>query len=210
MINAIQNLVKHESTIEANFAENYAGIYKPAFALAKKRISYREAQKGVKGNQQMMLAWDIKNGIRNKTGAFILWPAKSEQANKTYLSNLEKLAAMPEKELLAVQKKVGGYTIGTICKNISNANTASKKASQPANGKKTSQPEKTEKAQETKSAVLTVINSYLANEKNKTNANFAAMLIALATAAEKDFAGNLEARAIRAFLENPAMLKKSA
>ena len=210
MTNAIQNLVNHEATIEANFAGNYAGIYKPAFALAKKRIAYRDQQKGVKGNQQMMLAWDIKNGIRDKTGAFILWPQKSEQANKTYLSNLEKLAAMPEKELLALQEKVGGYTIGTICKNISNANTASKKASQPANGKKSGQPEKAEKSAETKSAILTVLNSYLANQKNKTNANFAAMLMALATAAEKDFSGNLEAKAIRAFLENPAMLKKSA
>jgi len=125
------------------------------------------------------------------------------------LSIASKFANMPEKEILDIAGKFGGNTIQTVYKNQSLAKTASTKAS-PKIGKASAKTEKSEKSSDEKNLVLSAFNSAINGiGENMTSAQFAAILIALAPIAEKQFS-NCEAKQIRAILENPAIAQKLA
>jgi hypothetical protein len=208
-------VVTFENASENAFADNYQAIYKPFFVELRKRTAYFEQQKGVKGNQQMKLAYDVKNGIRNKQGDYCFNPdkKKTSESQKQFLSFASKFAAMPEKELLKLADELGGNTIGTLYKNMSTAKTASTKASPKVgakNAKTEKQSAKNEKSADEKNLVLSAFNSAINGiGENMTSAQFASILIALAPIAEKQFA-NCEAKQIRAILENPAIAEKLA
>ena len=206
----LNTVITFENASENAFLDNYSEIYKPFFAELKKRNAYFEQQKGVKGNNQMKLDFDIKNGIRNKQGKFCFNPKKSDEAQKQFLSIASKFAAMPEKEILDIAGKFGGNTIQTVYKNQSLAKTASTKAS-PKLGNKSAKPEKAskpEKSADEKNAVLSAFNKAVNGMgENMTSAQFAAILIGLADIAGNQYE-NCDAAKIRALLENPAMAKK--
>ncbi len=207
----LSTVITFENASENAFADNYAKIYKPFFAELKKRIAYFEQQKG-KDSRKAKLAYDIKNGIRNEQDQFCFNPKKTSDAQKQFLSIASKFAAMPEKELLTLAENLGGNTIGTLYKNISNAKTASTKAS-PKVGKASAKSEKTgndEKTSENKNAVLSAFNKAINGMgENMTSAQFAAILIGLADIAGNQYE-NCDAAKIRALLENPAMAQKLA
>ena len=119
---------------------------------------------------------------------------------------------MPEKDLLKLANELGGNTIGTLYKNMSNAKTASKKAS-PKLGKQSAKTEKAgndEKTSENKNAVLSAFNQAINGiGENMTSQQFAAILIGLADIAGNQYT-NCEAKQIKALLENPAMAQKLA
>ena len=210
--NTLSTVITFENASENAFADNYAKIYKPFFTELKKRIAYFEQQKGVKGSTDMKLAYDIKNGIRNKQGDYCFNPdkKKTSASQKQFLSYASKFAVMPEKELLKLADDLGGNTIGTLYKNISNAKTASTKAS-PKIGKasaKTEKASKPEKSVDEKNAVLSAFNQAINGiGENMTSAQFAAILIGLADIAGNQYE-NCEAKQIKALLENPAMAQK--
>jgi hypothetical protein len=206
-------VVTFENASENAFLDNYQAIYKPFLAEMKKRNSYFAQQKGVKGNQQMKHAYDLKNGIRNKQGKFCFNSKKSDEAQKQFISIASKFAEMPEKEIISMAEKFGGNTLQTVYKNQSLAKTASTKASPKVgakNAKSEKQSAKTEKSADEKNLVLSAFNSAINGiGENMTSAQFASILIALAPIAEKQFV-DCEAKQIRAILENPAIAEKLA
>ena len=212
--NTLSTVVTFENASENAFLDNYAEIYKPFFAELKKRIAYFEQQKGVTGANDMKLAYDIKNGIRNKQGDYCFNPdkKKTSASQKQFLSYASKFAAMPEKELLKLASDLGGNTIGTLYKNMSNAKTASTKAS-PKVGKASAKPEKAskpEKSADEKNAVLSFFNQAINGYgENMTSAQFADVLLKLAAIAGNQF-DQCETKQILALLENPAMAQKLA
>lgn len=205
-------VITFENASENAFLDNYEAIYKPYFAELKNRIAYFEQQKGVKGNNQMKLAYDVKHGIRDKQGKFCFNPKKSQEAQKQFLSISSKFADMPEKEILDIASKFGGNTVQTVYKNQSLAKTASTKAS-PKLGKKSAKSEKaskSEKSADEKNAVLSAFNQAINGiGENMTSAQFASILIGLADIAGNQYA-NCESKQIKALLENPAMAQKLA
>lgn len=199
-------VVTFENASENAFLDNYQAIYKPFLSEMKKRNSYFEQQKGVKGNQQMKHAYDLKNGIRNKQGKFCFNPKKSDEAQKQFISIASKFAEMPEKEIISMAEKYGGNTLQTVYKNQSLAKTASTKAS-PKVGAKNA---KSEKSADDKNAVLSFFNKAVNGlGENMTSAQFADVLLKLADIAGSQF-DQCEAKQIKALLENPAMIKKLA
>jgi hypothetical protein len=206
-------VVTFENASENAFADNYTAIYKPFFAELKKRSAYFDQQKGVKGNQQMKLAYDVKNGIRNKQGKFCFNSKKSDEAQKQFMSIASKFAAMPEKEIVSIAEKFGGNTLQTVYKNQSLAKTASTKASPKVgakNAKSEKQSAKTEKSADDKNAVLSFFNKAVNGlGENMTSAQFADVLLKLADIAGSQF-DQCEAKQIKSLLENPAMIKKLA
>ena len=203
----INAVISYENASENGFADNYQNIYKPFFTELKKRIAYFDQQKG-KDSTKSKLAYDIKNGIRNEQGLYCFNPdkKKSSDSQKSFLSYASKFAAMPEKELLKLANDLGGNTIGTLYKNMSNAKTASTKSS-PKLGKK---PAKPEKSGDNKNAVLSAFNQAINGiGENMTSAQFAAILVGLADIAGNQYE-NCDAAKIRALLENPAMAQKLA
>jgi hypothetical protein len=201
----LSTVITFENASENAFLDNYQAIYKPFFAELKKRIAYFEQQKG-KDSTKTKLAYDIKNGIRNEQGLYCFNPdkKKSSDAQKQFLSIASKFAVMPEKELLKLANDLGGNTIGTLYKNISNAKTASTKAS-PKVGKASAKPEK---SGDNKNAVLSAFNQAINGiGENMTSAQFAAILVGLADIAGNQYE-NCDAAKIRALLENPAMAQK--
>lgn len=211
MINVIQTVVNFETETDQRFINSIGTVYAPLFDLMRDRIAYREQQKGVKGNSDMAKAWDIDKGIRDNDGMFSFLAGKTEQAHKTFLSNAEKLASMSIDELIALVEKVGGNTINTICKNISLAGSASRSAKSKAKSAKSGKKEeiaKPSKEEAKGNPFLTAINTAITKKPDMNSAEFAQMINALLPIAEKQFA-NVEAKAVRALLENPAMLKKT-
>jgi ribosomal protein L12E/L44/L45/RPP1/RPP2 len=211
MINVIQTVINFETETDQRFINSIGTVYAPLFDLMRERIAYREQQKGVKGNSDMAKAWDIDKGIRDNEGMFSFLSGKTEQAHKTFLSNAEKLAGMSIDELTALVEKVGGNTINTICKNISLAGSASRSAKSKAKSGKAGKKEEIAKPskEDTKgNPFLTAINTAITKKPDMNSAEFAQMINALLPIAEKQFA-NVEAKAVRALLENPAMLKKT-
>lgn len=206
-------VITFENASENGFADNYVNIYKPFFTELKKRIAYFDQQKGVKGANDMKLAYDVKHGIRNKQGEFCFNPAKPQAAQNQFLTQAAKYAAMPENELLALAEKLGGNTIGTLYKNQSNEKTRLQKADKKPAGKKGKQASKPEKSDADKkpnivlSSITAAINGIPADKMN--SALFANILIGLADVAAKQY-DNCEAKQIRAILENPAMAQKLA
>jgi len=112
-------VVTFENASENAFLDNHTAIYKPFFAEMKKRNAYFAQQKGVTGNQQMKLAYDVKNGIRDKQGKFCFNPKKSQEAQKQFISIASNFAEMPEKEIVSMAEKYGGNTLQTVYKNQS-------------------------------------------------------------------------------------------
>lgn len=210
----LNTVIQYENHSENGFKYNYAKVYRPFFAELKKRIAYFDQQKGVSGANDMKLAYDIKNGIRNKQGDYCFNPdkKKTSASQKQFLSYASKFAVMPEKELLKLADELGGNTIGTLYKNISNAKTASTKASPKVGNKsaKTDKASKPEKSDNEKNQVLSAFNQAINGiGENMTSQQFAAILIGLADIAGNQFE-NCEAKQIRALLENPAMIQKLA
>lgn len=207
----LSTVITYENASENGFADNYAKIYKPFFAELKKRIAYFEQQKG-QDSTKSKLAYDIKNGIRNEQGNYCFNPdkKKTSASQKQFLSFASKFAAMPEKELLKLASDLGGNTIGTLYKNMSNAKTASTKSS-PKLGKKPAKPaSQPEKSGENKNDVLSAFNRAINGfGENMTSAQFAAILIGLADIAGNQY-DNCDAAKIKALLENPAMAQKLA
>jgi hypothetical protein len=207
----LSTVVTFENASENAFLDNHTAIYKPFFAEMKKRNAYFAQQKGVTGIQQMKLAYDVKNGIRDKQGKFCFNPKKSQEAQKQFISIASNFAEMPEKEIVSMAEKYGGNTLQTVYKNQSLAKTASTKASPKVgakNAKSEKQSAKTEKSTDEKNLVLSAFNSAINGiGENMTSAQFASILIALAPIAEKQFA-DCEAKQIRAILENPAIAEK--
>jgi len=214
MTNAIQTVINFETETDQRFINSIDTVYAPLFDLMRDRIAYREQQKGVKGNSDMAKAWDINNGIRDKEGFFSFLSGKTEQAHKTFLSNAEKLAVMSIDELTALVEKLGGNTINTICKNISLAGSASRSAKSKAKSGKSGKDDEKEtiakpsKGEAKGNPFLTAINTAITKKPDMNSAEFAQMINAILPIAEKQFA-NVEAKAVRALLENPAMLKKT-
>ena len=214
MTNAIQTVINFETETDQRFINSIDTVYAPLFNLMRDRIAYREQQKGVKGNSDMSKAWDIDKGIRDNEGMFSFLSGKTEQAHKTFLSNAEKLAGMSIDELTALVEKVGGNTINTICKNISLAGSASRSAKSKAKSGKAGKTDEKEtiskpsKEEEKGNPFLTAINTAITKKPDMNSAEFAQMINAILPIAEKQFA-NVEAKAVRALLENPAMLKKT-
>lgn len=205
----LSTVVTFENASENAFLDNHTAIYKPFFAEMKKRNAYFAQQKGVTGNQQMKLAYDVKNGIRDKQGKFCFNPKKSQEAQKQFISIASNFAELSDKEIISMAEKYGGNTLQTVYKNQSKAKTASTKAS-PKVGAKNAKTAKTAKSADEKNLVLSAFNSAINGiGKNMTSVQFASILIALAPIAEKQFA-DCEAKQIRAILENPAMAEKLA
>ena len=204
-------VITFENASENGFADNYANIYKPFFTELKKRIAYFEQQKGVKGANDFKLAYDVKNGIRNKQGEFCFNPAKPQSAQNQFLTQASKYAVMPENELLALAEKLGGNTIGTLYKNQSNEKSRLQKADKKPAGKNGKPASKPEKSDTDKNLVLSAINSAInAIPADKMNsALFANILIGLADIAEKQYP-EVSAKSVKAILENPAMAQKLA
>jgi len=227
---ALQTVASYETETEGRLLNAINEVYVPLFKVGIDRASYRKQQKGVVGNTDMYKAWDRKNGIRDENDDFIIpkglrMKAKDKNsAMKQYWSNVEKVAHMHavknkdgKTELEIVIARVGGETIATVCKNLSqeDASLRSTKSRKGAgkNGKagKTDEKETISKPskEDTKgNPFLTAINTAITKKPDMTSAEFAQMINAILPIAEKQFA-NVEAKAVRAILENPAMLKKA-
>ena len=230
---ALQTVASYETETEGRLLNAINDVYVPLFKVGTDRASYRKQQKGVVGNTDMYKAWDRKNGIRDENDDFIIpkglrTKAKDKNsAMKQYWSNVEKLAHMHacknkdgKTELEIVIARVGGETMATVCKNLSqeDASLRSTKSRKGAgkNGKVSKTDEKEtvtdilEPSQEDAKGnpFLTAINTAITKKPDMTSAEFAQMINAILPIAEKQFA-NVEAKAVRAILENPAMLKKT-
>tara|TARA_X000000950_G_scaffold264118_1_gene337032 strand:+ start:133 stop:771 length:639 start_codon:yes stop_codon:yes gene_type:complete len=209
MTNSIQKLhnavITLETAINNSFTDNYDTVYKPYLVPFKARLAYAEQQKGVKGKQAMMLSYDIKKGFRDGNGIWLI----PEQD----ISKATKLARYTDKELLELVARIGGNTIGTICKNISLNKTATTKANskpktdKPNSAKKSDKPERSHIVS---NVYLQAINSGLAKYGSKiTNEQLANILIESLKFADKQYE-NVDAKSVRALLEDQAMLAKLA
>lgn len=205
-------VITFENASENGFADNYTNIYKPFFTQLKKRIAYFEKQKGVKGANDMKLAYDVKNGIRNAQDEFCFNPSKTHSAQKQFLSQATKYALMDERDLLSLAEKLGGNTIGTLYKNESNEKTRLQKADKKPTKKPASEKsDNVENSDDDKNLVLSAINSAInAIPEDKMNsALFANILIGLADIADKQYP-EVNAKSVKAILENPALAQKLA
>lgn len=213
MTNNIETLynavITLETAINNSFTDNFETVYKPYLVPFKARLAYAEQQKGVKGKQEMMLAYDIKHGFRVEKDVWII----PEQD----ISKASKLARYNDKELLELVSKIGGNTIGTICKNISLNKTATTKANSRVKTTKAKNTQKTDKADNkadeshvVSNVYLQAINSGLAKCGSKiTNEQLANILIESLKFADKQYE-NVDAKSVRALLENQATLAKLA
>jgi|11_taG_2_1085331.scaffolds.fasta_scaffold24456_1 hypothetical protein len=210
MTNAIQTVIAFETETDQRFINSIDTVYAPLFDLMRDRIAYRKQQKGVPHNTDMHKAWDIDKGIRDNEGMFSFLSGKTEQAQKTFLSNAEKLASMPKDDLIALVEKVGGNTINTICKNISLAGSASRSAKSKAKSAKSGKKEEIAKPskEEATNPFLKALNTMIAECPDMDSAQYARMIIKLMPIAQKQFP-KVEGKAVMALLENPAMLKKT-
>lgn len=223
---ALQAVISFENETDNRFINSINDVYAPVFEVGLKRASYREQQKGVKGNGDLNKAFDRENGIRDENNDYIVpegMKAKNPQsALKSYWSNVEKLAHMNavtnpdgKTELEITVEKLGGNTIPTICKNMSLAGSASRSAKSKAkSGKAGKTDEKEEIAkpskhkEEASNPFLKALNTMIAECPDMDSAQYARMIIKLMPIAQKQFP-NVEGRAVLALLAEPAMLKKT-
>jgi len=114
-----------EKAGEYAFRDNHEKTYGPVLKLMLARAEYGDSVKG-KGSRELMLAWDVKNGIRNADGDYMITLGNGTGGRQA-ISKLLALAVIPEKELLAIP----GSTVLTVYAN----HRAALKASGKAGGK---------------------------------------------------------------------------
>lgn len=193
-----------ETAVNNSFTDNYENVYKPYLVPFRARIAYTDQQKGVKGNREMLLAYDIKNGFRTPEG---VWIIPEQDINRAC-----KLARYTDKDLLSLVAKIGGNTIGTICKNISLNKTATTKASSKV---KTDTKKASKKADSEKSFVVTnkflqALNKGLAEKGSTLTSEQLAYIILNSLQFAQEQYSLVDAKAVRALLENQAMVNKLA
>lgn len=111
-----------EKAGEYAFRDNHEKTYGPVLKLMLARAEYSDSVKG-KGSRELMLAWDVKNGIRNADGDYMITLGNGTGGRQA-ISKLMALAVIPEKELLAIP----GSTVLTVYANHRAALKASGKA----------------------------------------------------------------------------------
>lgn len=209
MTNTIKNLhnavITLETAINNSFTDNYDEIYKPYLLAFKKRIAYSDQQKGVKGKHEMMLSYDIKNGFRLEKDVWII----PEQD----ISKATKLARYTDKELLELVARIGGNTIGTICKNISLNKTATTKASSKPKTTKADSKAKTEKSDKSFSVsnpFLRALNQGLSKASNNMTSHKLAQIILDSLQFAPEQYPNVEVKQVKALLQDQVTLAKLA
>jgi len=225
---ALQTVASYETETEGRLLNAINEVYVPLFKVGIDRASYRKQQKGVKHNTDMYKAWDREKGIRDENDDFIIPKGlrmKAKDKNKamtTYWSNVEKLAHMHavknkdgKTELEIVIARVGGETIATVCKNLSQEDASLRSTKSRKGAGKNGKAGKDEKETiskpskgDTNNPFLKALNTMIAECPEMDSAQYARMIVKLMPIAQKQFP-NVEGKAVMAFLENPAMLKKT-
>tara|TARA_R100000388_G_C7198976_1_gene137481 strand:- start:142 stop:774 length:633 start_codon:yes stop_codon:yes gene_type:complete len=196
-------VVALETAVNNSFTDNFETVYKPYLVPFRARIAYVDQQKGVKGNRDMLLSYDIKNGFRTPEG---IWIIPEQDINRAC-----KLARYTDKDLLALVKKIGGNTIGTICKNISLQKTAMTKAtSKVKTDTKKASKKPSEKSFVVTNKFLQALNKGLAEKGSTlTNEQLAYIILNSLQFAQEQYS-LVDAKAVKALLENQAIVNKLA
>jgi len=209
MTNTIKNLHKAVVTLETainnSFTDNFETVYKPYLAPFKARNAYSDQQKGVKGKHEMMLSYDVKHGFRVEKD---IWEIPEQDVNRAC-----KLARYTDKELLELVARIGGNTIGTICKNISLNKTATTKAnSKPKTGKADSKAktEKSDKSFAVSNPFLRALNQGLSKASNNMTSHKLAQIILDSLQFAPEQYPNVEVKQVKALLQDQVTLANLA
>ena len=196
-------VVTLENEVNNSFSNNYESVYKPFLQRVRLRVAYSEQQKGVKGKQKMLLTYDQKHGFRDEQGNWII----PEQD----ISRATKLASYTDKKLLALVAKIRGNTIGTICKNMSlQKTTLTKAGSKVKTGTKKTSKKPSDKSFVVTNKFLRAVNEGLSKKGSTlTNEQLAYIILNSLKFAEEQYS-LVDAKAVRALLENQAMVNKLA